>query len=105
MGDVAEGLRHQFLAGVPDYVAQPLIDFQPVSIRSDAGDSDGGVLKDAPEPRLAVVERLNALLTLAQALCFVVRPPADFQASDSIITVREGLRPIDRRSRFITSSG
>src|SRR5215470_286367 len=68
MGDVAECLRHQLLASVADDVAQPLVDLQPTAVRSDAGNTDGGVLEGGPEPRPAIAQRLNLLLTLARAL-------------------------------------
>src|SRR5262245_65666078 len=68
MGDVGESLCHQFLPGVTDDVAQPLIDLQPVAVRSDAGYADCGVLEDGSEPALAFAQRLDALLTLAQAM-------------------------------------
>src|SRR5262245_28529631 len=67
MGDVAECLRHQLLASVADDVAQPLIDLQPTAVRSDAGNTDGGVLEGGPESRTAIAQRLDLLLTLARA--------------------------------------
>src|SRR5215475_1063503 len=97
MGDVGECLRHQFLAVVADDVAPPLIDLQPAAVWSHAGDADGGVLEDRPEPRLAIAGRLDVLLTLAQALGLVVRTLADFPAGGFIRAVRERLRLIDRR--------
>jgi hypothetical protein len=59
-------------------VAKPLVDLQPTAIRSDAGDADRRVFKGGSEPRLAIAERLDVLLTLAQALHLVVKPPAEF---------------------------
>src|SRR5262249_9141809 len=105
MGDVGESLRHQFLAVVPDDVAQPLIDLQPTAIRSHAGDADSGVLEDSPEPRLAIAGRLDVFLTLAQSLGLVVRSLAGFPAGGFIYLVRELLRLIDRRQLVVTSSG
>src|SRR5215510_1600084 len=68
MGDVAKCLRHQLLASVADDVAHPLVDLQPTAVRSDAGNTDGGVLEGGPEPRPAIAQRLNLLMTLARAL-------------------------------------
>src|SRR5262249_53755032 len=65
---VAECLRHQLLASVADDVAQPLVDLQPTAIRSDTGNTNGGVLESGPEPRPAIAQRLNLLMTLARAL-------------------------------------
>src|SRR5262249_18452929 len=80
MGDVGESLRHQLLAGVTDDVAQPLVYLQPMAIRSDAGNTDSGILEDGPEPRLTIADRLDALLTLTQTLHLIVKPPAEFPA-------------------------
>src|SRR5262245_33039441 len=68
MSDVAECLRHQLLASVADDVAHPLVDLQPTAVRSDAGNTDCGVLEGGPEPRPAIAQRLDLLTTLARAL-------------------------------------
>src|SRR5262249_22441491 len=105
MGDVGESLRHQFLAVVPDDVAQPLIDLQPAAVWSHACDADGGVLEDRPEPRLAIAGRLDVFLTLGQALGLVVRLLAGFPAGGFIRAVRERLSLSDRRRRVVASGG
>src|SRR6185369_9758475 len=89
-----EGHRYQFLTGVPDDVAKPLVDLQTRSVWSDAGDADGGVLEDGLEPRLALADRLDALLTLAQALDLVEKPLAEFPARG---LVRGAQKRFDKR--------
>src|SRR5215471_2576012 len=91
MGDLGESLCHQFLSGVTDDVAQPLIDLEPVTVRSDAGDADGGVLEDGSEPRLAIAQRLDILQTFSQALHLVVTPPAEFPGDGFILAMKERL--------------
>src|SRR5262249_25713249 len=44
---------------------------------------------DGPEPRLAIADRLDALLTLAQTLHLVVNPPAEFPAHSFIRASQE----------------
>src|SRR5262245_19653824 len=79
MGDVAECLRHQLLASVADDVAQPLVDLQPTAVRSDAGNTDCGVLEGGPEPRPAIAQRLDLLTTLARVLCHLYHKTAFYQ--------------------------
>jgi hypothetical protein len=105
MGDGGECRRHQFLARVTDDVAKPLIDLQPVAIRSDAGNTDCSVLEDGPETRPAIAKRLDILLTFAQALYILIRPPAKFAARSPIHAPRERLVPLGLRPRALPPSG
>src|SRR5215813_1016968 len=91
MGDVDESLCHQFFSRVTDDVAQPLIDLQPVTVRSDAGDADGGVLEDRSEPRLAIAQRLDILQIFSQALHLVVTSPPEFPRGGFIHAMKERL--------------